>query len=51
MVAAHQGDGSIVKQLLAVGADINIGKEVILIIVVVDANVRVVVSILLYVLI
>jgi ankyrin repeat protein len=49
IVAAEKGHDAIVKQLLAAGADINIRNEVKVIIVIVDTNVRVVVSILLYV--
>jgi hypothetical protein len=48
-VAAERGRDATVKQLLAAGADVNIQDEVIVIIIIVDTNVRVVVSILLYV--
>jgi ankyrin repeat protein len=49
MLAADKERGSIVKLLLAAGADVNIQNGVIIIIIIVDINVRVVVSILLYV--
>jgi hypothetical protein len=49
MFAADKGYDVIVKQLLAAGADVNIQKKVIMVICIVDTNVRVVVSILLYV--
>jgi ankyrin repeat protein len=49
IVAAWRGHDAIVKQLLDAGADVNIQDEVIMIICIIDTNVRVLVIILLYV--
>jgi ankyrin repeat protein len=49
MWAAGAGHDAIVKQLLAAGADVNYQDEVIMIIIIVDTDVGIVVSRLLYV--